>query len=168
MDAFKGHIKDIGIRLMPSNFVGEGQYICQIRKPGESKPTSFNHQNKFSNIIKGEFDVKKVNDYLFALKNGYDLPGLNIYRYGVKVGEFKKDYFRYDLHYSRSFAETSFDKVELSLEETKSYLFGNQLNKVTNKQGYILLTYKNNAIDIAKSDTKVIKNYYPKGLRKKF
>ena len=169
MDALKcGYIKDVGIRLMPSNFIGEGQYICQIRKPGEAKPTSFIHQNKFTNIIKGEFDVKKVNDYLFAVKNGLDLSGLNIYRYGVKVGEFKKDYFRYDLHYARSFAESYFAKVELSLEETKSYLFGNQLSKATNKHGYVLLTYKNSAIDIAKSDTKVIKNYYPKGLRKKF
>lgn len=169
MSSFKcGYIKDIGIRLMPSSFIGEGQYICQIKKPGISKKTEFIHQNKFEKYLKGDFDVKKVNDYLFALPNGYDLSGFNIYRYGVKLGELKKDYFRYDLHYARSLANLSFDKVELSLEETKSYLEGNQLTKSNSYKGYVLLTYKNNAIDIAKSDTKVIKNYYPKGLRKKF
>lgn len=158
----------IGIRLMPSHFTGEGQYICQIIKPGNANKTTFKSQNNYSDIIKGNYDVKKTGDFLFAVKHAIELPGLNIYRYGVKVGEFKKGYFRYDIHYARSFAKESFEKVELSLEETKSYLYGNQLNKETNKQGYILLTYKNNAIDIAKSDSKIIKNYYPKGLRKKF
>lgn len=172
MSALKcGYINElepIGIRLMPSNFEGEGQYICQIKKPGSSKKNDYIHENKFSSIINDEYDVRKYGDYLFAIKNGKELPGLNIYRYGVKVGEFKKDYFRYDLHYARSFAVSHLDKIELSLEETKSYLYGNQLNKNTDKQGYVVLTYKNNAIDIAKSDTKVIKNYYPKGLRKKY
>ena len=30
----------------------------------------------------------------------------------------------------------------------------------------IILTYKNKTIDFAKTDGRVIKNYYPKGLRK--
>ena len=162
------YIKDIGIRLMPSHFSGEGQYIIQFKKPGSSKTNVFNHINKFPHLVKGDKDVKRVNDYLFAVNNGLDLKGFNIYRYGVKVGEFKKDIFKYDLHYARSYAKDSFDKIELTLEELKKYLYGEQLNKINPYKGYVLLTYKKTAVDIAKTDGQVIKNYYPKGLRKKF
>lgn len=162
------YIKDIGIRLMPSHFSGEGQYIVQFKKPGSSKTNEFNHINKFPQYIKGDKDVKRVNDYLFAVNNGLDLKGLNIYRYGVKVGEFKKDIFKYDLHYARCYAKDSFDEIELTLEELKKYLYGEQLNKINPYKGYVLLTYKKTAVDIAKTDGQVIKNYYPKGLRKKF
>lgn len=162
------YIKDIGIRLMPSHFSGEGQYIVQFKKPGSSKTNEFNHINKFPQYIKGDKDVKRVNDYLFAVNNGLDLKGLNIYRYGVKVGEFKKDIFKYDLHYARCYAKDSFDIIELTLEELKKYLYGEQLNKINPYKGYVLLTYKKTAVDIAKTDGQIIKNYYPKGLRKKF
>lgn len=162
------YIKDIGIRLMPSHFSGEGQYIVQFKKPGSSKTNEFNHINKFPQFVKGDKDVKRVNDYLFAVNNGLDLKGFNIYRYGVKVGEFKKDIFKYDLHYARSYAKDSFDIIELTLEELKKYLYGEQLNKINPYKGYVLLAYKKTAVDIAKTDGQVIKNYYPKGLRKKF
>lgn len=162
------YIKDIGIRLMPSHFSGEGQYIVQFKKPGSSETNEFNHINKFPQYIKGDKDVKRVNDYLFAVNNGLDLKGFNIYRYGVKVGEFKKDIFKYDIHYARSYAKDSFDIIELTLEELKKYLYGEQLNKINPYKGYVLLTYKKTAVDIAKTDGQVIKNYYPKGLRKKF
>ena len=160
-------IKEIGIRLSPASFPGEGQYICQIKKPGISQANRFTRINKFASIVKEGLDVKKVNDYLFGVSSGIDLTGFNVYRYGLKIGEFKKDYFRYDLHYARSNPKGFFNIVELSLEETLKYLEGEQINKVNSFKGYVLLTYKNNAIDIAKTDGTVIKNYYPKGLRKK-
>lgn len=162
------YIKDIGIRLMSSHFNGEGQYIVQFKKPGESIKTSFVHMNKFPQLVSGNKDVKKVNDYLFAVNNGLELKGFNIFRYGVKVGEFKKDLFKYDLHYARSYAKENFDNVELTLDELKKYLYGEQLFKPNGYKGYVLLTYKNTAVDIAKTDGQIIKNYYPKGLRKKF
>ena len=162
------YIKDIGIRLMPSHYNGEGHYIVQFKKPGSDNKIDYQHINIFPQIVFGDKDVKKVNDYLFAVNNGLDLKGFNIYRYGVKVGEFKKDVFKYDLHYARSFAIDSFNKVELNIDELKKYLYGEQLSKTNDNKGYILLTYKNTAVDIAKTDGQVIKNYYPKGLRKKF
>ncbi len=160
--------KDIGLRLMPSHFNGEGQYIVQFEKPGQLTKTNYIHINKFPQLVKGNKDVKKVNDYLFAVNNGLELKGFNIYRYGVKVGEFKKDLFKYDLHYARSCAKDNFNIVELALDELKKYLAGEQLSKENVFKGYILLTNKKSAVDIAKTDGKVIKNYYPKGLRKKF
>ena len=149
-------ISPIGIRLMPSHFTGEGQYICQIRKPGKSNKTTF----------KGE--TKYINGFEFKVENSINLPMANIYRFGVKVGENRKNVFRYDLHYARTLKSGDMNSIELSFDELKKYLAGEQLNKENPYKGYVLLTYKNNAVDIAKSDTRVIKNYYPKGLRKKF
>ena len=146
----------IGIRLMPSHFIGEGQYICQIRKPGNSSTTTFKSEKK------------KVGDFEFLVESSINLPMANIYRYGVKIGENRKGNFRYDLHYARTLKAIDMDSVELNLDELKKYLAGEQLNKSNPYKGFVLLTYKNNAVDIAKSDTRVIKNYYPKGLRKKF
>ena len=75
----------IGIRLMPSHFSGEGQYICHIRKPGKSEPTEYVHRNKHKDIIPFEYDVKEVGDFLFAIKNGKDIKGFHIFRYGLKI-----------------------------------------------------------------------------------
>ena len=171
VDLSKYGYATIGIRLMPSHFEGEGQYICQIRKPGQSSLTVFNNENKFKSLLVDsykDYDAKKVNDFLFAVSNSINLPLANIYRYGVKVGEFKKDVFKYDLHYARTLKANEMLTIELSLDEVKKYFAGEQLNKESNQKGFVLLTYKNNAVDIAKSDTRVIKNNYPKGLRKKF
>ena len=168
----KGAVKgQYGIRLMPSHFNGEGQYICQIKKPGISKETSFKNTNKFASLLARAYvsaDVKKCGDALFALSNNFENKSLNIFRYGVKVGEFHKDIFRYDLHYARTLKKGEMPTIELTLDEVKSYLAGNQLSKPNEFKGYVLLTYQDNPLDIAKSDKQVIKNYYPKGLRKKF
>ena len=149
-------ISPIGVRLMPSHFKGEGQYICHILKPGSSNKANFKKE------------TKTINNFEFRVDNAVDLPLANIYRYGVKVGEKRKDVFRYDLHYARTLKTDEMNSIELNLEELKKYLSGEQLIKENPYKGYVLLTYKNNAVDIAKSDTRVIKNYYPKGLRKKF
>ena len=97
-----------------------------------------------------------------------DTKGLRVVRYGVKVGEEHKGIFKYDLHYARTLSKDEFPSVELSLEELKLYLEGNQLSRANKNKGYVLLTYHNNSIDIAKTDGTVIKNYYPKGLRRKY
>ena len=102
------------------------------------------------------------------LKNIIDTKGLKIIRYGVKIKEEQKGIEKFDLHYARTLSEDEFPSIELSLEELKLYLEGNQLNKENKNKGYVLLTYHSNSIDIAKTDGRVIKNHYPKGLRRKY
>ena len=168
----KDGYKTIGVRLMPSHFNGEGQYICHIRKPGISQNTRFKNNNKHSKDLVNsyqEFDSKKFGESLFAISNIIDIQKLKIIRYGVKVGEEHKGVFKYDLHYARSLNKNDdFPSIELNDNEVKQYLEGNQLNIPNKNKGYVLLTYQNNSIDIAKTDGNVIKNHYPKGLRRKF
>ena len=46
-DAYINPNDPIGIRLMPSRFNGEAQYICQITKPGRKVKTNFYRENKY-------------------------------------------------------------------------------------------------------------------------
>ena len=85
----------------------------------------------------------------------------------IKIGEESKGIFKYNLHFARSLIKEQFNSIELNEKEVKDYLFGNVINKENPFKGYVLLTYMDIPIDIAKSDTHQIKNYYPKGLRKK-
>ena len=161
----------LGIRLMPIFFTGEGQYICHITKPGTKKDNKVDNTNRFTNLLVKSYqsyDAKKYGNSLFSLPFNFDTRHLNVIRYGVKIGEENKGIFKYDLHYAKSLNDKEMDSIELNLEEAKLYLEGNQLNKKTNKKGYVLLTYLSNGIDIAKTDGEVIKNHYPKGLRRKF
>lgn len=165
-------LSPIGVRLMPSHFSGEGQFICQIRKVGMSNITTFKNENKDQKLLVDSYklsDSKRFGESLFVLTNSINYKPLKVVRYGVKVGEEHKGIFKYDLHYARSLNKTDeFSRIELSLDEVKSYLEGNVINKSSDYKGYVLLTYKNNSIDIAKTDGTVIKNYYPKGLRRKY
>ena len=160
-----------GLRLMPSCFEGEGQYICHIYKQGENKITKFSNSNKDNKLLADSFkesDTKWCANSLFVLSNSFSTKYLNVIRYGVKVGEENKGIFKYDLHYAKSLKKDEMPSIELTLDEVKQYLEGNPIKKENNIKGYVLLTYMNNPVDIAKSDTHIIKNNYPKGLRRKF
>lgn len=159
----------LGIRLMPSRFSGEGQYICQIVKPGTKDKTHYYRENKYNKTLiefLNNYHVEKYGTNFFAIKNMTNLPRLNVIRLGFKVGELEKDIFYHDLHFARYLSKDDYPNIELDEKQVKDYLSGNQLNLVNNQKGFVLLTYKNKTIDFAKTDGRVIKNYYPKGLRK--
>lgn len=171
-DGYINPLSPIGIRLMPSHFCGEGQYVCHIRKPGKIEPTKFKNNSKFCSKLSStykDYDTQRFGDTLFAVSNMIDTKGLRIIRHGVKVGEEQKGIFKYDIHYARTLSKNDdFPSIELTIDEVKQYLEGNQLNKENKNKGYVLLTYHSNSIDIAKTDGRVIKNHYPKGLRRKY
>lgn len=160
----------IGIRLMPSIFPGEGQYICLIKKPDNPSKNNFKYSNNYKNIVPQFLDklnIVKYNDTYFYTDHSVNTSKLSILRYGVKIGEYLKGIMHYDLHFARTLND-EMPSIEISLEEVKNYLAGNTLSHTSNIKGNVLLKYKNNSIDIAKTDGVIIKNHYPKGLRKKF
>ena len=159
----------IGIRLMPSRFTGEGQFICQIIKPGVKVKTHYYRENKYKKTLiefLNDYHIEKYANSFFAIKNMTNLPELNVVRLGVKVGELEKDIFYHDLHFARFLSPNDFPTVELTDEQVKKYLAGNQITLENGKKSFILLINKKKTIDFAKTDGHVIKNYYPKGLRK--
>ena len=146
-----------GIHLLPSIFPGEGHYIALVKKPG----TLVKKEKKapYNNIM-------NYGDYLFNVSETINTKGLNIIRYGLKVGQVDKNDIRYDYHYAR-FKKDFEPALEIDLETLIKYYQGETINKVYPK-GYVMIKYQGINVDIAKSDGRIIKNRLPKGLRKKF
>ncbi len=161
----------IGIHLFPYLFPGEGQYIALIKKPGESLITKKEYSKYKFPFLKtissySSYSFFNFSNSIFMLPFEISTKGLKIIRYGTKVGEIDKNLFHYDYHLSHVINNFEF-VIELNDEEIVKYISGEQLNKVNPYKGYVLLTYQNIPIAFGKSDTTVIKNHYPKGLRKK-
>ena len=154
---------NLGIHLFPHLFPGEGHYICLFKKPGVLKDNKSKDNKKVS-----LFDNKVLHKYgeiSYLSNNDFDVKGLNVIRFGVKLGEILKDDIKYDLHYARNIKQFP-QELEISLDDTKKYIEGNSLDIIYPK-GYVLLKYLGIPIDIAKSDGRIIKNRYPKYLRKR-
>ena len=158
----------LGVHLLPNVFPGEGHYICLICKPGElilsdRKEIKFK-QNKFINSLNDTF-VNKFGDSLFYLKSDENLKKLSVIRKGVKIGEISGQIVKFDHHYA-TYVKSFDNELEIDLQSATKYISGESLN-IPSKRGFVLLKYMGINIDIAKSDGSIIKNRYPKYLRKK-
>ena len=157
-----------GIHLLPSLFPGEGHYICLIKKPGVLKrtnPKEGNNKLQYQIDTNGYKYYQKYGDYLYLQDKEINLKHFNIIRNGVKVGQIDKNDIRFDYHYSH-FVNGFKSEFEINEQEIEKYYLGESINKSCPK-GYVLLKYQGINVDIAKSDTRIIKNRLPKGLRKK-
>lgn len=160
--------KPYGVHLLSSRFEGEGQYIAHIKKPGISSTTFFKKENKFVKELPflKDFHIEKYGNTFFGIRNTYNLKGLSIIKTGFKIGEIDHNDIKYD--YNLSHILNSFDnEKEINEEEAKLYLLGNTIDGTKNNKGYILLKYKKIPLSFGKNDGRIIKNHYPKGLRKK-
>lgn len=152
----------LGIHLFPNLFPGEGHYICLFKKPGELKPCEEKVKNK-GQLYEGKH-LHKYGEVSYLTNIDFDIKGLNVIRNGVKLGEILKDDIKYDIHYARNIRSFK-NELEISKEDTIKYLKGESLD-IVYPRGYVLLKYQDVSIDIAKSDGRIIKNRYPKYLRK--
>ena len=167
-DLFVNGKNDLGVHLLPSVFPGEGHYICLLTKPGvlnssSNKEIKFK-PNKFINTINDSF-VNKFGDALFYLESDDNLKKLSVIRKGVKLGEISGQVLKFDHHYA-TFISSFENELEIDLQSAIKYISGESLN-IPSKRGFVLLKYMGINIDIAKSDGNIIKNRYPKYLRKK-
>lgn len=164
---FKGKY---GFHFLPHLFSGEGQYVCQIQKPGAINKTHFPIKSNFYVRLLPppyiSWSIEKYGDYLFGLPHGIDLKDFNIVRKGVKIGELiNPTLIRYDYHFAHHI-KSGLPVIDLTLDELKIYLSGNQLTHPNINKGDVLLKFRGVNVDIGKTDGQVIKNHYPKGLRK--
>ncbi len=155
----------IGVHLFPHLFPGEGQYICHIKKP--SRPFSMIRLPVFATYdksIPGCSNVLCYGSTLFGVSKFFPIKGLSIIRYGIKIGDVSGQIIKYDVHYAR-YIDTFDQQISLNHYQSLEYLKGNYISSNT-PRGFVLLKYNSLNIDIAKSDGKIIKNRYPKYLRK--
>jgi NOL1/NOP2/sun family putative RNA methylase len=155
-------------------------------KNGIQKGVGLKDVKEFEEFVKGNFTIKMqqkllTNDKSF-LKFGEqlylmmpDMPSidkLKVLRTGLHLGTLKKNRFepshalalylkKDDVIQSKELYNGNDDDYN-----ARAYLNGQTINSTDNKKGWTLMTYKGYSIGWGKQSGNIIKNHYPKGLRK--
>lgn len=179
------------IRLFPHQVRGEGHYLAMLQKQGEV-PDGYQGfpQNGLQKGIHAK-DVKeflqfqqealrisfvenveggllKFGDQLYRMpKDMPSIKGLKVLRAGLHLGTLKKN--RFEPSHALALALKKEDvkqSMELGSDENAgAYLGGMTLNH-SGEKGWYLMTYQGYSIGWGKLAGQVMKNHYPKGLRK--
>lgn len=179
-------------RFWPHKIKGEGHFVARLKKSGELIPS----RDFASSLAKGKKDIskdviefliseigilKEVIDNLFEGRalatfgdNIYLLPpgipslqGLKVERPGLHLCVSKKN--RFEPSHSLALALTPKDVSsfrELSMEEAEKYIAGETIPCDPSLKGWVLMTVSGFSLGFGKASNGIIKNHYPKGLRK--
>lgn len=155
------------IHLFPSNYKGEGQYIALLRKRGERnlyrlKETTFTRKsvNKGNKPIISTFRLNM--EVPTSLLEKALRPGLFI-----STSYLDGSNLTYEHHYAKSLKKDDPRLVNISLEDTKKIIMGESIN-LDLPDGDYFLSYQNMPIGVIKKRNGLVKNHYPKGIRKRF
>ena len=174
---FKSRLLDGVLRILPSES-GEGHFVCRMRKDGEGRNKELKQMKSdridstVTQFLKEQLD--ETYSYLYSRNGriyGADLPFVSIspcrlVRFGVLLGEVKGSRFEPDHGFYASAAH-SFRKVyDLDDEQLVQYIHGDTLTVPLNK-GWYGVAYKGHVFAGGKSDGRMLKNKYPKRLRRR-
>ena len=155
----------------------EGQFISLLRKDGISIKTNYRYRKTVKNKIVEKFirDNLDIDNYfLYCEEDKYYLSFIPLFDIdkgtlvlGVYLGDLKKNRFEpsHALYRSCLLKNKFKYAYELSDAEYDDYIFGKEL-KVSLNDNYYLLTYKKISCGYGKCSKNVLKNKYPKGLRR--
>ena len=182
------------LRLWPHQIKGEGHYAAVLQKAGEvpadyaplavsglEKGVGLKELEEFAEFakenLKIDFDYLKHSKYLKFGDNIYLMPhempgvkGLKVLRPGLHVGTLKKN--RFEPSHALALAISPKDAVHvwsLSSEEAtiNAYLNG-QTFLAEGEKGWYLICVDGFGIGWGKLAGGIMKNHYPKGLRKNY
>ena len=165
------------IRLYPFDFEGEGHFVALIKCNDEHEYTPKKiKQNKIDskqlalikkffndNIeyeLKGNF--KLIGSRYFYYEHNLNTDGLHLLKDGIECGEIIKD--RFDPAHNLATSFKFKQRQELTEEEVKKYLHGEQIETSFNKN-FVQVFYHGVDLGLGKAVNGQLKNYYPKGLR---
>lgn len=173
-DAPKGYL-----HLWPHKICGEGHFVALLEKDGHSTQNPM----KSSLTQVDRKTAKQVSDFfasvgcealtpnaLFSgrpvlLPTNYpDLNGIRVLRAGLHLGEFKGKAFIPD--HAVALAVNCNSTIQLDDTQVRTYLHGDVLPCKDSLKGFVILSFKSYQIGFGKASDGMIKNHYPKGLRK--
>lgn len=189
----EGNLAERARKFLPFKSNGEGQFVSVFKKTGEAEKSSMyskkhgkcivqigQSENKlvleFSNsALKNNFswkDLFLVGDNVFLAPKAFDgdirtaLESLRFVLVGVKIGSIEKNRFEPNHNLFMSLQELFKLQIELSDDELKKYLHGEEIVKAEVKEkGYGVVTRNGYAIGGVKVSNGRLKNLYPRGLR---
>ncbi len=164
-------------RLWPHKLLGEGHFVAVLRKregqetdiapaSGEKLPKEWAAFAKDLGISLPEGKAILFGQSLYlAPKELPDIRGIRVLRPGLELGILKKDRLE-PAHALALWLKTAAQTVDLSPESSaiQAYLRGETIPCGT--RGWTLVRVNSFSIGWGKSDGKVLKNHYPKGLRR--
>lgn len=164
-------------RLWPHKLLGEGHFAAVLRKAGqpERMPETGKGEilpKQWLEFAKGQgINLPEGKAVLFGSSLYWapaqmpDLRGIKVLRPGLELGELKKDRFE-PAHALALWLKDAGNVCELSAdgEEIQRYLRGDVISGA--QRGWCLITVDGYGIGWGKGDGKVLKNHYPKGLRR--
>lgn len=171
-------------RLWPHKVKGEGHFVAKIIKHEEEdcsvKPAKFkkldkelkdfrDFEKKFLNIkLDGDFFIRGENLYLMP-KDSPDTKKIKLLRQGLHLGELKKNRFEPShalAHYLKEEDVKNFADFKFNSDEIKAYMSGDVIS-TGESRGWIIVGVEGVSLGWGKESGGVIKNRYPKGLRRK-
>ena len=164
-------------RLWPHKLLGEGHFAAVLRKTdgeegditpikGEKLPKEWLTFAKDLGMDLPEGTPIFFGQSLYLAPMGMpDLRGIKVMRPGLELGELKKDRFE-PAHALALWLKTAASTVDFPAdsEETARYMRGETLPDTG--KGWTLVQVDGYSLGWGKSDGKVLKNHYPKGLRR--
>ena len=165
-------------RIWPHKVLGEGHFAAVLRKQGDEEreePKSVTEQKlpkewldfaKELKISLPEGDAITFGQSLYWVPKGMpDLSGLKIERPGLELGTAKKGRFEPAHALALWLAECgSVQNYSADSKEIAAYLHGDVVPST--QKGWCLVTVDGYSIGWGKGDGTVLKNHYPKGLRR--
>lgn len=172
------------IRLWPHKLKGEGHFVACFKKEGEALEGGYGLYEEEKGVpLKecGEWEsfasqclniplngkYLKFGDQLYVVpENTPTLKGLKVLRPGLHLGTLKKNRFEPSHALALSLRpEEAVYKLDLSIEEAVRYLKGETF-PVQGEKGWYLITVEGYSLGWGKLAGGIMKNHYPKGLRK--
>lgn len=164
-------------RLWPHKLLGEGHFAAVLRKAGEEEadldPVKGDRLPKEWQQFAKELDIdlpegKAIlfgQSLFWAPEQMPDLAGLRVLRPGLELGEIRKGRFE-PAHALALWLRECRQVCDIAPEgaEIAAYLHGDVIP--CGKTGWCLVTAGGYSIGWGKGDGRVLKNHYPKGLRR--
>ncbi|MBQ7768592.1 MAG: RsmF rRNA methyltransferase first C-terminal domain-containing protein [Oscillospiraceae bacterium] len=164
-------------RLWPHKLLGEGHFVAVLRKTGgeetdisaekgEKLPKEWSAFAKDLGISLPNGKAIIFGQSLFWARSEMpEIKGVKVLRPGLELGELKKDRFE-PAHALALWLKDAESSISLDPESPQmaAYMRGETLP--CESRGWTLVKAGNFAIGWGKADGKVLKNHYPKGLRR--
>ena len=177
--AIRGIDMKEAIRLYPSHFKGEGQFVALIKCNDEHNIKLKKYQNKNNQIpqllkLTNEFILQNSNNnkikdiYPFNTTINYleygniNIDGLKVKRYGLNMGQVINN--RFEPSHSLMKVLDLKQNHEITKDEYLKFIKGETLEN-NNYKGYLGIKYNNLKVGFGKASNNQIKNHLPKGLR---
>ena len=164
-------------RMWPHKLLGEGHFAAVLRKTGEEEceisPVPGGKLPKEWTAFAKELDIRlpggrpvMFGRSLFWAPEGMpDISRLKVLRPGLELGEVKKDRFE-PAHALALWLKDCANVQDFSADsgEMADYIHGDVVP--SDKKGWCLVTADSYSVGWGKGDGRVLKNHYPKGLRR--